>query len=68
MMTQTALKFDVQVEQDGRLELNVPFPAGSRLVVFVIETDEAFSELLTASESSLDFWNNPWDDEDWNNA
>ncbi|HTK76914.1 MAG TPA: hypothetical protein VL371_16725 [Gemmataceae bacterium] len=27
-----------------------------------------FSELMQASESSLAFWNNPLDDEDWNDA
>ena len=25
-------------------------------------------DLLSASQSSLDLWNNPLDDEDWNNA
>ncbi len=68
MMTQTALKYDVEVKQDGRVELDVPFPTGAHITVFVIESENAFNDLLTASESSLDFWNNPLDDEDWNNA
>lgn len=67
-MAQTALKYDVQVQQDGRVELNVPFPAGVHVTVFVIESGDSFSNLLAASESGLDFWNNPFDDEDWNNA
>jgi hypothetical protein len=50
------------------VELDVPFPAGTRVIVFVIESGDTFNELLGASESSLDFWNNPYDDEDWNNA
>ena len=27
-----------------------------------------FDDLLSAAESSLDFWDNPFDDEDWNDA
>jgi hypothetical protein len=26
------------------------------------------SDLLKAAQSSLDFWDNPFNDEDWNNA
>lgn len=29
---------------------------------------EAFEDLTDAASSSLDFWSNPFDDEDWNNA
>lgn len=43
---QTALKYEVEVQDQGRVELHVPF----------------------ASESSLGFWDNPLDDEDWNHA
>ncbi len=68
MMTQTALKYDVKLKEPGRLELDVPFPAGAHVTVFVIELGETFDDLLVASESSLDFWNNPFDDEDWNHA
>lgn len=68
MLPQTALKYDVQVKSDGHLELDIPFPAGAHLTVFVIQSDDTFNDLLMATESSLDFWNNPLDDEDWNNA
>jgi hypothetical protein len=68
MMPQTALKYDVEVEENGRVELDVPFPAGSRLTVFVIETGDVFNDLVNAAQSNLSFWNNPWDDEDWNDA
>ena len=69
MMAQTALKYDVEVQGDGRVELKVPFPAGAHVTVFVIEaTEDVFGDLLFASQSSLDFWNNPYDDEDWDNA
>ena len=68
MLPQTALKYDLEVTQDGRVELSVPFHAGAHLTIFVIETDDAFKDLLSAAESSLGFWDNRFDDEDWNNA
>ena len=69
MMPQTALKYEAEVNQEGRVELNVPFPPGAQVVVFVIEaTSSESAELLSAAESSLGFWDNPYDDEDWNNA
>ncbi|HRQ21989.1 MAG TPA: hypothetical protein PLF42_01065 [Anaerolineales bacterium] len=64
----TALKYDVEVNANGVVELTVPFPAGSHVTVFVLEAGEPFADLLFASESSLAFWDNPLDDEDWNNA
>ena len=68
-MAQTALKYDVEVQDDGRVELTVPFPPGAHVIVFVIEAaDEPDGDLLSAAQSSLDFWDNPFDDEDWNNA
>jgi hypothetical protein len=70
-MAQTALKYDLEVTEEGRIELQVPFSPGARITVFVIEephTDDAVDDLLLAAESSLGFWDNPFDDEDWNNA
>ena len=34
----------------------------------IIKYNDEFADLLLASESSLDFWNNDIDDEVWNNA
>ena len=66
---QTALKYEVEVQDHRRVELHVPFSSGARVVVFVIpEPHDTFDDLLAASESSLAFWDNPLDDEDWNNA
>ncbi len=66
---QTALKYNLEVMQEGRVELHVPFPPGARITVFVVaESAERFDDLLSAAESSLDFWDNQFDDEDWNNA
>ncbi|MCI0552690.1 MAG: hypothetical protein L0287_17195 [Anaerolineae bacterium] len=68
MLAQTALKYDVEVDKDGHVELDVPFPAGARVTVFVLGAGDTFEDLLFASQSSLGFWDNPLDDEDWNNA
>jgi hypothetical protein len=69
MMSQTALKYDLEVNEAGRVELAVPFPPGAHVIVFVIEAADALqADLLSAAQSSLDFWNNAYDDEDWNNA
>jgi len=63
MLPQTALKYDVEVKDDGRVELTVPFPPGAHVIVFVIEAaDDVFADLLLAAQSSLDFWDNPFDD------
>jgi hypothetical protein len=68
MMPQTALKYEVEVSDEGRVELTVPFSPGARVVVFVIESDNHAADLVSAAQSSLDFWDNSYDDEDWNNA
>jgi hypothetical protein len=65
---QTALKYEVEIGMEGQIELNVPFPAGTRVVVFVVEQQDEFTDLLSAAGSSLTFWNNPLDEEDWSNA
>jgi len=67
-MSHTALKYDAEVQDNGRLELTVPLPAGARVIVFVIEeSDSTAADLVAAAKSSVDFWDNPLDDEDWNN-
>lgn len=64
-----AMKYEAEVGIEGKLELRVPLAAGDRVVVFVIpESAESFQDLSAAAQSSLDFWNNPLDDEDWNHA
>jgi len=68
-MQQTPLKYDTEVKPGGRVELDVPLPPGSQVTVFVIESDNgAFQDLFLASQSSLEFWDNPLDDEDWKNV
>ncbi len=68
-MQQTALKYDIEVKDGGRLELDVPLAPGVHVTVFVIESrNEVVQDLLLASQSSLEFWDHPLDDEDWNDA
>jgi hypothetical protein len=66
---QPALKFEAEVHEQGRLELTVPYAPGARVVVFVVpEHPDAMDDLVAAAQTSLDFWDNPYDDEDWDNA
>ena len=63
------LRYDVNVPPDGRIELQLPKLAGSQVTVFVVEQGKTpFDDLLAAAASSTDFWDNPVDDEDWNDA
>ena len=62
----TALKYDIEVTEAGRVELQGPFAPGEQVTIFVFkETIDPFDDLLQATESSLDFWDNTFDDEDW---
>ena len=62
-----ALRYDVEVGRDGRVELPGPFQPGQRLTVIVIEEpQQELADLTAAAGSSLGFWDNPMDDEDWN--
>ena len=66
---EAVLKYEVEVGDQGRVELNVPFAPGARVVVYVRrENGEDFADLTAAAESSLGFWDNALDDEDWNDA
>ena len=68
-LTQKALKYDVIVTEAGRVELDGLFSPGEKVVIFVLKEEaDLFTDLAEASQSSLDFWDNIYDDEDWNNA
>ena len=46
-----------------------PLPPGTRVEVFIVAPGkEDFQDLVSAAASSMGFWDNPLDDEDWNNA
>jgi hypothetical protein len=65
----TALRFTAEVGEEGRVSLVVPFPAGTRAVVFVVEeVDDPDADLLAAASSSTGFRDNPYDDADWDGA
>ena len=67
-LPQKALRYQVQVNPEGKIELQVPLVPGANVTIFVVEEPESFTDLIFAPETSLDFWDNPIDDEDWNDA
>jgi hypothetical protein len=63
------LRYDLMVPSDGRIEVQVPLAAGAQVTVYVVpQQDVALDELTACAASSMDFWNNSIDDEDWNDA
>jgi hypothetical protein len=61
------LSYDLEAGEGGRVEFSGPFQPGQRLTVVVIANPHPeFADLDAAAESSLGFWDNPLDDEDWN--
>lgn len=62
------IRFDVQVPPDGRIEVQLPSFVGTQVTVYVVESKDDDNDLMNAASSSLEFWDNPEDDEDWNNA
>ena len=65
---QSAWSFETEVGADGRIEVSTPLPPRARVRVFVLEQGDEFADLVGAAQSSLGFWDNPLDDEDWNDA
>jgi hypothetical protein len=62
------IKLDAVVGEGGKVELTVPLPPGTNVRVLVQDDNDDFWELMLASQSSLGFWDNPQDDEAWNDA
>ena len=68
-MTKSAFQFETKVGPGGKLEINVPLPLGTTVEVLVLAPEaNEFADLVKAASTSTDFWDNPLDDEDWNNA
>lgn len=64
-----ALKLQATVNQNGRLTLpKLPLRKGSEVEVIILERDSLDDELLKAARSSMDFWDNPVDDANWNDG
>ena len=62
-----ALKFYVKIGEEGKIELpELGKLKGRRAEIIILPLEEEVKDLLMASESSLDFWDNPIDDEIWN--
>lgn len=64
----TGIQCDVTADADGRIELIGRFRPGQRLTILVLPATQGFADLTTAATSSLEFWDNPLHDEDWNEA
>jgi hypothetical protein len=68
-MPYQAYKFDTETGPMGTVSVSIPVPPGTHVeVLVVVPQSDDFQELVTAAESSTDFWQNPQDDQDWNNA
>ena len=65
-----ALKYHTKVKRGGIIELkNVPLKVGTTLEIIVLESNgDTLTDLVTASQTSLEFWNNEIDDRVWNDA
>lgn len=68
-MPQNDYKFETEIGSGGKLDLAIPLPEGTRVEVLVLAPIRyEFEDLLSAAVSSTEFWDNPHDDEDWNNG
>ena len=73
-MPQSNLSFSTHVTSDGRIDLPVPLPPGSEVRVLVVQQtgkgddEDLVKDFSTASLSSIGFWDNPADEEDWNDG
>ena len=59
---------ETEVQDGGRVVVAVPLSQATKVVVFVVPEGDQMPDLVSAAESTLGFWDNPLDDEDWNNA
>jgi hypothetical protein len=68
MSISAPLTFEAEVDDRGRVEVVTSLPPKARVTVLVTPHGDEFTGLIQAAESSLGFWDNPLDDEDWNDA
>ena len=68
-MSQPGFRFATDVSSEGTVTLKLPLPPGTPVEVVVLAPAfDDLGDLVQAASTSTDFWDNPWDDEDWNNA
>jgi len=48
--------------------MQMTVPEESQQATETPESTDTFDDLVAAAESSLGFWDNPYDDEGWNDA
>jgi hypothetical protein len=64
-----AYRYILDVDEKGKLEaLEVPELSRTRVEVIIVPLNEDELHLLSASQSSTDFWDNETDDQVWNNV
>ncbi len=59
-----AYKYIVNVDEQGQIKIpNVPQMKSSKVEIIILPLqNDDYSDLINASESSLEFWNNPADE------
>ncbi len=64
-----AYKYIVEVDKQGQIVIpNIPQIKSSKVEIIILPLQtEDYSDLINASESSIEFWNNPAD-EVWNDV
>ena len=64
-----ALKFYVNIGENGKIDLPELGKLKGRMAeIIILPLEQSFEDLLSASQSSLGFWDNPIDDKIWNNV
>jgi hypothetical protein len=64
-----AVRIIRRVGDSGNLQLeDLQFPPGQTVEVTVLPFDDESGDLMKLAESGLTFWDNPIDDEVWNDA
>jgi hypothetical protein len=68
-MTKKAITLQTTVNAEGKVEFALPLAPGTPVEIVVLAPEEeTLNDLVQASVSSTSFWDNPMDDEDWNDA
>jgi hypothetical protein len=70
MLPSPIIPLEVEVGEQGQVNLQVPFSTGQKITVLVItpQPETTTTHLVAAATSSLAFWDNAIDDAEWNNA